>query len=490
MSADPPAALPGSAEPPRPGHRVDVTPDHVDAVPHPSPLVVGQHVAGERDALRELVGTRTRRLPVPLAPAAQDEQLRRTESGLARLWGADQAYVLPNGSTSGNQAILLAGTSPGERVLVARDAQVSTHAALILTGVSPVWVSPRVDGQLNVATGIHPADVTAALVANPDVRTMHLTSPSYAGVCSDLPALRAATAGHGVTLVVDETWAPHLRWHPALGIDAMSAGADAVISSTPAPSSSPALLFVQEKAFDLARVANAVRMTQPVAPYVAPTDAVEACRRRLEDDAEGVVGKALEIARLARSLLARIPGVHVVSAADLALPVDRVDPCRIVLEIRGRGLDGPGAARILREDHGIRVEGADASRVHLVVGFGYDVGSVRRLVLAVAAVGSWSGPARQRRPDPLAVLPRPGEQALLPREAWFADSRPVPLHRAVGRVCAELITPHPPGVPVATPGEVLTAHTVAWLLEASACGVHLHGSEDPTLGTVRVVAGC
>lgn len=308
--------------------------------------------------------------------------------------------------------------SPGEQVLVARDARPGMHAALALTDTVPVWVMPRVDAQFNLGTGLHPDDVRAALRAHPAVRVLHLVSPTYAGVHSDLSALEAVAASYGVEVVVD-------AGHSAL-------------------------------------------------------------RRRHGTDEDTM--RAVTAARQARAMLARIPGIHVLSAADLALPTASVDACTVVLEVRGRGLSGPTAARVLRDDHDIHAASVDTTRICLDIGPQHDVASLRRLVLAVAAVGAWSGPARPRRPDPLSVRPAPGEQVLSPREAWSADSDAVPLRRAVGRVCTELITPYPPGIAVVAPGEIVTAPVAAWLMEASACRVLVRGADDPSLATVRVVA--
>jgi hypothetical protein len=44
----------------------------------------------------------------------------------------------------------------------------------------------------------------------------------------------------------------------------------------------------------------------------------------------------------------------------------------------------------------------------------------------------------------------------LPRDAFFGRTEPVPAERAAGRAVAEMLTPYPPGIPVAVPGEVST----------------------------------
>ncbi len=82
----------------------------------------------------------------------------------------------------------------------------------------------------------------------------------------------------------------------------------------------------------------------------------------------------------------------------------------------------------------------------------------------------------------------PGEQVLTPRQAYFAPSRAVPLHQAAGKVAAEAVIPYPPGIPVLTPGEVITAVKLDCLCEGLSGGMHVRGVADPTMQTLRVVS--
>jgi lysine decarboxylase len=79
--------------------------------------------------------------------------------------------------------------------------------------------------------------------------------------------------------------------------------------------------------------------------------------------------------------------------------------------------------------------------------------------------------------------------ALTPREAFFATHETVDADAAIGRVCAELIAPYPPGVPVLAPGEIVTAGALDALREARADGGRIAYAADPTLDTIQVVAG-
>ncbi len=450
--------------------------------------------AGADPALRDLLGEGTFTNDVWLDTATYDTARREAERKIADLWGAERAFVLVNGSTSGNHALLLATVGPGDTVVCARDAHVSTHTGLILTGARPVWVSPDQDPGWEVGTGITPYALDAALEANPDAKLAIVVSPTYAGVCSDLPRLVAVAHRRGVPLVVDEAWGPHLRFGASAGlpVDALTAGADAVITSTHKLLSSlsqSSVLLVRGGRLSVDRVAAAVRMTQTTSPYLPLVASVDSCRAQLEDDGPALVGWAVDLARLARTLLARVPGLRVLESEDLGLTGPRtyggLDPCKIVIDVRGRGMTGLAADRALRDVHGIAVEGSDPGRLYLVVGPGDSVASVRRLVLALAALGSPDQGASPRTRPPVPAMP---EQSVSPRDAYFASHERVPLAKAAGRVCAELVTPYPPGIPVLAPGEVVTAELVQWLQCAVAAGVHLHGPDDPTVATLRVLA--
>jgi lysine decarboxylase len=75
-----------------------------------------------------------------------------------------------------------------------------------------------------------------------------------------------------------------------------------------------------------------------------------------------------------------------------------------------------------------------------------------------------------------------------PRDAFFARSEAVPVEHSAGRVSAEMVAPYPPGIPVVAPGEEVSDEIAAYLGEASARAMHVHGPEDLTLKTLRVVS--
>jgi lysine decarboxylase len=74
----------------------------------------------DRD-LRQLLGSQFCANDVWLNTADHDRGVRLAEELAARAWGADCSFFLVNGSSSGNQAFLLASVKPGDQVVVGRD---------------------------------------------------------------------------------------------------------------------------------------------------------------------------------------------------------------------------------------------------------------------------------------------------------------------------------------------------------------------------------
>jgi lysine decarboxylase len=80
------------------------------------------------------------------------------------------------------------------------------------------------------------------------------------------------------------------------------------------------------------------------------------------------------------------------------------------------------------------------------------------------------------------------QQALPPREAFFAPNEMLAADAAVGRVSAELVAPYPPGIPVLAPGEVITSAALEALRTALDDGSRIAYAADPSLATLQVVS--
>ena len=452
-----------------------------------------KHGANFDPQVRSLLGAEIGAADIWLNAADQAGAQIAAERLAAATWGAARSFFLTNGSSSGNHAFLLAAAGPGDEVIVGRDLHQSLLTALILTGARPIYVAPRLHPDLGVGIGLDPGDVAAALASHPAAKLVTITSPTYWGVTSEVADIAAVVHAMNAALYVDEAWGPHFGFHPNLPPSALAAGADGAVTSPHKllnGLSQAAVLHIQGERVDSSRVATAVAMTRTTSPLLPILVSLDACRRQLALDGEAMLQRAMTLAESARRRLRAIPGVDVLDAACLGLRERRIDPTRLVIDVAGLGLTGFAAERLLRERYGIAPEMSDLLGLVCLVTPGDSPDTVDRLVAAFTALAAGL-PQRSAlvsscvRSGAAAIAP--GVPALTPREAYFAPTRAVPLAEAVGEIAAESLVPYPPGIPVLTPGEVISAGKVEYLGAVVSEGLHVRGAADATLRTMRVV---
>jgi lysine decarboxylase len=419
--------------------------------------------------------------------------LEQAEELAAAAWGADLCRFTHNGSTHPNQALCLATTAPGEPVLVHRTCHKSVYAGLILAGARPVWLSPDVSEDLGIPLGTPAARVADALDAEPRIRTAILTEPSYVGVLSDIPAIAEACHERGVALICDHAWAAHFGFGSSVPPSALSLGADAIALSThkTLPSLTPGALLLARRSghLDLDHLSATFDLLLTTSPSATIYASIDACRARMQADGEGLLAAACELAERARAGIEAIPGLRVLRDSDiLGHPsVMARDPLKLVVDVSGAGADGIALDRALRA-RGVQVEGADRRLIvpHITVG-----DDDARIEAFLPILRSAVDEIRDEAPGlpPVSTSWRSqAEQAMTPREAFYAASETVPAERVAGRVAAEFAVPYPPGIPALAPGEVIGEDLWRRLRTEAAEGARIAFASDPGLHTFRVVA--
>jgi arginine/lysine/ornithine decarboxylase len=414
---------------------------------------------------------------------------RQAEELGAHAWGAGRTFYLVNGSSAGNHAFLLSTLGPGDEVIVARDVHKSMMVALIHTGAKPVYVAPRIHPEHNVGLGVHPDDIAAALDAHPKAKLVILVSPSYCGVSSDLEGIAAVAHAKGVPVYVDEAWGPHFHFHPALPKSAMTSGIDGAVASTHkvlGAITQSAVLNVQGPLVDLGRLSGTVGMSQTTSPAAFILASIDACRRQMALHGEELIGATIELAQQARRRIQAIPGISVLDAAQLE--VADYDLTKLVIDVHGIGLTGFELEEELRFRFSIVPEMSDLTGIVCLITVGDRQESIDRLVDAMQTIGAERGVKECGAPvRSSGVVISPGVQAMIPREAFYARTRTIPLAEAVGQISAELVIPYPPGIPVLAPGDVIIPEKLEYLAMIAAMGMYISGASDHALNTIKVV---
>ncbi len=369
----------------------------------------------------------------------EPDAIQAAESLWARRLGFDQCLFLTGGSTQGIHAGLAMLAGVGGRAALDRGSHRSLYHALALLDLDPVFLSrPWLAGE-GVAGPISPETVAETLAAHRSLKTVCITSPTYYGVLSDIPAIAAVCHAHGAKLMVDAAHGAHL---PFLGYEGFRA-ADVVVMSAhktlPAPGQT-ALLFAN--GFPLAELQRWGSVYGTSSPSYVLMAALDAVRDYMEG--EGTARYA-ETVRRADALRRRRPALTARDGLEL-------DPARLVLA----SPDGFALADALRA-RGVYPEMADRGHVVCILTCADGGAEFDRLERALDGSGL-SGPCA-----PVPPPPEPPPMVLTPRQALFAPRESVPFHQAEGRICACQVAPYPPGVPVIAPGEAVQKKHLAYL---------------------------
>ena len=369
-------------------------------------------------------------------PIGQAEEL------WARAFGMDGCLFLTGGSTQGLHTALALTCAPGDAILADRGCHRSVYHAMGLLALEPVYLARPWLAGAGVAGPISPEAVGKSLREHPNIKTVCITSPTYYGVLSDIPAISAVCRRFGAKLVVDGAHGAHL---PFLGDRALAA-ADVVVTSAhktlPAPGQSALLLVNGMDLAQVRRTAAVFGSSSPSYPMMAALDCVR-------DWLEGEGGQAYaRTARLTARLREQVPCL---TPADAPL-----DPTRLTVCCPdGRALEQALQAR------NIWPEMADAGHVVFILTCADDQSSIDRLAQALEEL-SLTGTAR----PVLSIAPAPAPRRVLSvRQALFSPVERLPLARAEGRVAARAVAPYPPGVPVIAPGEQVEKKLLSYLNE-------------------------
>ncbi|MGP4003830.1 aminotransferase class I/II-fold pyridoxal phosphate-dependent enzyme [Streptomyces sp. 8N706] len=419
--------------------------------------------------------------------------LEQAEILMADAVHAEHTFFSTCGSSLSVKAAMLSAAGPHETLLVGRDAHKSVVSGLILSGVRPIWVEPQWDSERHLA---HPPSAKAfdkAFAEHPEARGALVTSPTPYGSCADLAAIADVCHRWGHPLIVDEAWGAHLPFHPELPAWAMDAGADVCVTSIHKMGSGleqGSVFHLRGDLIDAAALKSRADLLGTTSPSALIYAGLDGWRRQMAQHGRELLSGALELGRRVREEIEDIDGLHVNDRTDFVGPdlASDLDALPVVIDITGLGTTGYRAADWLRQYHHIDLHLADHRRISAQLTHADDASTTSALLSGLRDLAAH---APGLRPAPEVAVPSPGdllmEQTCLPRDAYFGAHEDVPLHEAEGRVVAEMLTPYPPGIPAALPGERLTGPVLRYLRTGVEAGMRVPDAADTGLGTLRVL---
>ncbi|MFA5537273.1 MAG: decarboxylase, partial [Bacillota bacterium] len=331
-----------------------------------------------------------------------------------------------------------------------------------------------------------------AFTAHPDGKALLLIHPSYEGIASIDKELIDLAKSKNLKIIVDEAHGGHFPFHPGLPPSALALGADLVVQGSHKTSGS----LTQSGMLHLGRegdqgiLQDALALVQTTSPSYLLMASLDGARHQLVMEGNRVLAKVQEITAKIRKEIRGLKGFRPWYAElynDSV--VTGLDFTKIILDGLASDLSGYELAEGLRKEAGIQVEMATTTHVLAMFGLGNDCSQQERLIEGLKKITVSRGQVRfKARGGPARVdytnLPA---LAVTPRESFFANKTTVPLKEAGGKICGELVTPYPPGIPLLCPGERISAELVEQLEQLKSAGTIWQGPQDPVLNNIRVL---
>lgn len=381
--------------------------------------------------------------------------LLEMQNRAASLWGAEQSFVLVNGSTGG---ILSAVRATGDgAVLMGRNCHKSVYNAVSLCRREAHYLLPR-GGE------ILPEDVERALTGNKSITTLVITSPTYEGVISDIGAISKICRKQGVTFIVDEAHGAHLGF--AFGESAIALGADIVIQSLhkTLPALTQTALLHCKKAFAPA-IARENAVFESSSPSYILMASADECFAFL---ASGEGKKSMEAYK--NNLLAVREKLKANLTHFRLLESPRYDMGKLVILTDGTDTTGKALAEALRRDYKIETEMALPYSLTAMTSVCDGEAELNAFAEAVLALDARAKPAKTH------LLPAPSlpEKVYEPFELRGKEGKPCPMEEALGKISLSYLWAYPPGIPLLVPGERVDETTLGIAAAYERAGVPLH----------------
>ncbi len=421
----------------------------------------------------------------PVSVIAEAEKL------LAAAVGARHAYFLINGTTSGVQAMILSTCTTGQKIILPRNAHKSIFNGLILSGAVPVYVQPEIDGYLGLVTGITAEGVREAIARNRDARAVMAINPSYYGVASELQKIVETAHDSCIPVLADEAHGTHMGFHAHFPISAMAAGADmsaASLHKTGGSMTQSSALLVGSSKINPNYIKQVLNLTYTSSPSYILLCSLDVARKQLAVSGGEMLDGILDLVRRTRAEINKIDGLFAPDKSYFEKGGKlSFDETKLLVSVQKLGLTGYEVEEMLAKDYNILIELADMYNILAIISLGEKEEFLRSFVAALRDIAARADGKEIKRIETVQFSP---EVVMPPREAFFSKKRSVPLDHCAGEIAGEMVMVYPPGIPLVSMGEIITADIIDYvkMLKAEKCTIQ--GTIDPIVDNIMVLDKC
>lgn len=397
--------------------------------------------------------------------------LRDLNERVAEEYGADRAWVLVNGSSSGVMAAVSACVRPGQKILMARNCHKSAYNAVMLRAVKTEYIYPQIDKSTGINLEICADDVDRILCNNADISTVLITSPTYEGVISDIKAIADTVHRHGGVLIVDCAHGAHLGIGKSGGINPVHCGADIVIMSlhkTLPAMTQTSVICAKGNLVDYEAINRYVDMYTSTSPSYVLLSSVERCFDIIDEGGLQLWENYYKIISDFRHRCKSLQNIY------LWQKDERFDTGKIIIATDKAGINGHNLMNILRDRYHLELEMESAEYVLAMTSCCDDKDGLKRLSDALFETDATLYPAEKH----CSLMSPETHKKYESFETEYMAKEQALLENAEGKISGTYIYAYPPGIPWVVPGELITGEVIRMIKDSYANGISIRGVDE------------
>ena len=402
-------------------------------------------------------------LPELGSPTTDKGLIAESQNYFSKKFSTNQCWFGVNGASGLIQSGIMAMAQRGNYLLMPRNIHTCVIKACIIANLTPILF----DIEYSEETG-HYLPITKEwfekvldnkLLNDIKLAGIVLVNPYYQGYAGDIGSLIDLSHERNIPVLVDEAHGAYFLFCDNYGLpkSAVSSKADLVIHSLHKSLNGltqTAILWHSGNRVDHEIVQKSINLLQTTSPNSL---LLASCEESLNDWIEinslENFKKRINIAKNIFNELIK-KGIPVIKNDD---------PFKIILNTGLYGIDGFSADKFFYKN-GLIAELPEMMTITFVLGFAKQKNFVSIMETLWNKLLLTTKPHKQLNniKPPFKTIEIP---SISPSEVWMKKSQKIPIEESVGKICADIVCPYPPGIPLVIPGEMIDTERVDWIIE-------------------------
>ena len=393
--------------------------------------------------------------------------LANLNKGFESLYGSGKVFFTVNGSTVGILSGISAVVDQDDTILIGRNCHKSVYNAAFIRKVKVEYIFPQIHNELGISLEIKAEEVEQKFRANPHIKAVLITSPTYEGIISDIKAIAKVVHSYGAKLIVDGAHGAHLGI--VNGHLMADLGADIVIMSihkTLPAFTQTAVVWVKDDKALISEVEKYIHIFETSSPSYLLMCGGEKCLEYISQ--QEVIQNYNVMIEEFRKKAQKLKNLFLFN------PDCDYDIGKIVIGTTRTRISGTVLKNLLLEKYKIELEMASENYALAMSSIADSKEGFDRLIEALCEIDEELSLEESKQ----------FEEIMYPTkimETFEADKMEKVLNEleaSEGKICGGYIFAYPPGIPWLVPGEIISKDIIKQIYRYREIGIDVRGISD------------